>query len=342
VATLRHSDLQGALGFLHQAGAETGPDPFPAPVLELVRTLVPSDATSWHEWTLDGERSRYEVASVDPARTATVWEAYTEFRHQDPLPGGGPWPSRPPALVGRTLKMSDFLSDRRFRRLDLYRYVCKPLGIQHVMKLFLPLRDGVARSLVFDRGGRDFSERDRLVVDVLRPHLVQLEERAQTRRLAAALAAGSELPGELIVLNAANRVELATTRARKLLHRYAPGREGARLPPIVEDWLREDGDRLALERGANRLVIRRVNGPEPTLVLTEEPVRKPMPGILTPREQEILALVGEGKSNAEIAAELWIALGTVRSHLEHIYAKLGVRSRTAALARARELSRPEA
>jgi DNA-binding CsgD family transcriptional regulator len=338
VATLRHSDLQGVLGFLHEAGAETGPDPFPPPILGHLRTLVPSDAVSWHEWSLDGERSRYEVASVDPARTATVWEAYAQFRHQDPLPGGGPWPSRPPALVGRTLKMSDFLSDRRFRRLDLYGYVCEPLGVQHVMKLFLPLRDGVARSLVFDRGGRDFSERDRLVVDVLRPHLVQLEERAKTRRLAAALAVGSELPGELIVLNGANRVELATTRARRLLHRYAPGGEGARLPPVVEDWLREDAGSLALERGANRLVIRRVNGPEPTLALTEEPVRKPMPGILTRREQEILALVGEGKSNADIAAELWIALGTVRSHLEHIYAKLGVRSRTAALARARRLN----
>jgi DNA-binding CsgD family transcriptional regulator len=341
VATLRHSDLQGVLGFLQQAGAETGPDPFPAPVLDLLRTLVPSEAVSWHEWTLDGGRSRYAVASVDPARTATVWEAYTEFRHQDPLPGGGPWPSRPPALVGRTLKMSDLLSDRRFRRLDLYNYVCKPLGIQHVMKLFLPLRGGLARSLVFDRGGRNFSERDRLVVDVLQPHLVQLEERAKTRRLAAALAAGSELPGELIVLDGANRIELATTRARRLLHRYAPGREGARLPPIVEDWLREDAGRLVLERGANRLVIRRVNAPELTLVLTEEPVRKPMTGILTPREQEILALVADGKSNAEIAAYLWIALGTVRAHLEHIYAKLGVRSRTAALARARRLNGDE-
>jgi ATP/maltotriose-dependent transcriptional regulator MalT len=63
-------------------------------------------------------------------------------------------------------------------------------------------------------------------------------------------------------------------------------------------------------------------------------------GGLTRREQEVLALVAEGKSNAEIAAELWIAVGTVRVHLEHIYAKLEVRSRTAALARARELSRP--
>jgi DNA-binding CsgD family transcriptional regulator len=338
VATLRHADLQGVLGFLHEAGTETGPDPFPPPILGQLRALVPSDAVSWHEWSVDGARSHYEVASVDPTQTAAVWKAYARFRHQDPIPGGCPGARRPPGIVGRTVKLSDFLSDRRFRRLDLYEHVCRPLGIQHVMKLFLPVRDGLARNLVFDRGRRDFSERDRLVVDVLRPHLVQLEDSAKARRLAAALAAGSELPGELIVLNGANRVELATTRARALLHRYAPGRAGTRLPPIVEDWLREADGRLALERGPNRLVIRRVNGTETTLVLTEEPVRKPMPGNLTRREHEILALVGEGKSNAEIAAHLWIALGTVRTHLEHIYAKLGVRSRTAALARIRELS----
>jgi DNA-binding CsgD family transcriptional regulator len=338
VATLRHSDLQGVLGFLHQAGAETGPDPFPAHVLDLLRSLVPSDAVSWHEWSLDGARSRYEIASVDPSRTATVWEAYEQFRHQDPLPGGGPWPSRAPALVGRAVKMSDLLSDRRFRRLDLYRHVCKPLGIQHVMKLFLPLRNGIARSLVLDRGGSDFSERDRSVIDVLRPHLVQLEERAHTRRLAAALAAGTEVPGELVVLDRVNRIELATTRARELLRRYATTPVGALLPTIVEEWLADDTRRLEIERGGRRLVIRQLDAAETTLVLTELPV-KALAGTLTRREREILALVGEGKSNAEIAAELWIALGTVRTHLEHIYAKLGVRSRTAALARIRELEK---
>ena len=53
---------------------------------------------------------------------------------------------------------------------------------------------------------------------------------------------------------------------------------------------------------------------------------------LSPREQEILDLVAEGKSNTEIAERLWISRGTVRKHLEHIYAKLGVHTRTAAAA----------
>lgn len=53
---------------------------------------------------------------------------------------------------------------------------------------------------------------------------------------------------------------------------------------------------------------------------------------LTPREREIVELVAEGKTNAEIAASLWVAPSTVKKHLEHIYAKLGVGRRAAAAA----------
>ena len=51
---------------------------------------------------------------------------------------------------------------------------------------------------------------------------------------------------------------------------------------------------------------------------------------LTRRETEVLGWVARGKSNAEIAATLSIAPGTVKKHLDHIYAKLGVSTRTEA------------
>jgi DNA-binding CsgD family transcriptional regulator len=54
---------------------------------------------------------------------------------------------------------------------------------------------------------------------------------------------------------------------------------------------------------------------------------------LTPREREILAWIACGLTNSEIAETLWIAPNTVRTHLENIYAKLGVHTRTAAAAR---------
>jgi DNA-binding CsgD family transcriptional regulator len=53
---------------------------------------------------------------------------------------------------------------------------------------------------------------------------------------------------------------------------------------------------------------------------------------LSPREREILALLARGETNSEIGEALWIAPSTVRRHLEKIYAKLGVRTRTAAVA----------
>ena len=56
---------------------------------------------------------------------------------------------------------------------------------------------------------------------------------------------------------------------------------------------------------------------------------------LTRREHEVVTLVAEGLTNAEIAHRLWIAPGTVRRHLENVFAKLEVHTRTAAVARLR-------
>jgi DNA-binding CsgD family transcriptional regulator len=58
---------------------------------------------------------------------------------------------------------------------------------------------------------------------------------------------------------------------------------------------------------------------------------------LTAREREILAWVAQGKTNREIAELLWLAPSTVRKHLENVYAKLGVRTRTAAVAQVFQL-----
>jgi DNA-binding NarL/FixJ family response regulator len=51
---------------------------------------------------------------------------------------------------------------------------------------------------------------------------------------------------------------------------------------------------------------------------------------LSPREMDVLALLVKGKSNREIAAELNLSLGTVKSHLSSMYKKLGVSNRTQA------------
>lgn len=60
---------------------------------------------------------------------------------------------------------------------------------------------------------------------------------------------------------------------------------------------------------------------------------------LSRREQEVLTLLETGRTNAEIAAQLYLTVGTVKTHTNNIYRKLGVRNRAEALARAHHLER---
>jgi ATP/maltotriose-dependent transcriptional regulator MalT len=66
---------------------------------------------------------------------------------------------------------------------------------------------------------------------------------------------------------------------------------------------------------------------------TPEPLLEP----LSERELEVLTLLASGRQNGEIARDLFVAVGTVKTHTNNIYRKLGVRNRAEALARGRSL-----
>jgi DNA-binding NarL/FixJ family response regulator len=63
-------------------------------------------------------------------------------------------------------------------------------------------------------------------------------------------------------------------------------------------------------------------------------VRKPAPALLSRRELEVLELIAQGSTNREAAKRLYISETTVKTHLLHVYAKLGVNDRAAAVAAA--------
>jgi DNA-binding CsgD family transcriptional regulator len=165
------------------------------------------------------------------------------------------WDCRPCHYADRTgdlqriTKISDFYSARQWHGVGMYCDMFRPLGWEHQIILALPeapgriAQPGRTVRLIFNRGpGPDFSERDRALLALLRPHLHQAYLDAERRR-------------------------------------------------------------------------------------------HPVPQ-LTPRQWELLRLVAAGHTNAQIARRLGVSEGTVRIHLQNIYARLQVPSRTAAVTRA--------
>jgi DNA-binding NarL/FixJ family response regulator len=100
-----------------------------------------------------------------------------------------------------------------------------------------------------------------------------------------------------------------------------------------------DGESPLNQELAMRLLLRLTDAtdrrvePRPA----EKHREKPAPGLLTARELEVLWFLAAGKTNRQISRELHLSLSTVKTHLEHIIAKLGVSDRTQAAVKAVKL-----
>ena len=102
-----------------------------------------------------------------------------------------------------------------------------------------------------------------------------------------------------------------------------------RLPERIADWHASACGTLVITSDGSTLVFESTQG-DSAFLFSEGTSSEDM---LTARERDVMRCVEDGLSNAEIARELWIQPTTVRKHLENIFAKLGVRSRTAALSK---------
>lgn len=248
VIQLRRADLQGILSFLVDVNDLEFDEPYPVEVVARLQDLVPCDALTYQDVDLHAKRFRAVVGfprdgEDDEDDEGLYWTV-------------GPCPISDYRMRTGDLsavRMSDVIGRRRYHELPIYQEYFHPAGLDHMIDLGLPTAPRRHRSFILFRGtgAGDFSERDRAVLEVLRPQLCGLEAHAALRR---------RLSGAL-----------------------------------------------------------RLQGGESS-TCTE----------LTPREREIVELVAEGKTNAQIAAQLWVASSTVKKHLEHVYEKLGVGRRTAA------------
>jgi len=323
VTTLTARDAGRLLRFVAEAGDLGGDEAFPPSVLEELGKLVFTDTVSYCE--LDRVRKRLRHIEGRPGDTEDVAEPvnYWEIEAEHPICRRHEF---------RALKLSDFLSRKQLRRSRIYALWFRPFGVEYELDVAIPSPPWHTKTFVFDRfRGRDFTERDRLVLDVLQPHLRRLWGAAQTRRQLGAAIAGLERAAEqdargVVFLASDGRIEFASPPARRLILEYFGASAKAELPAALLQWLESGSPTFAQGLANRRLTVERSGD----ALLLEE--KRDELG-LSPREREILAWVARGKTNPEIAEILWIAPTTVRKHLENVYAKLGVRTRTAAVTR---------
>lgn len=130
-------------------------------------------------------------------------------------------------------------------------------------------------------------------------------------------------------------------RAISLIEQHCLPVAGGGIVEPVPGWLAALPEHLITTRPLLNLLQKQRHA---TRMPPESESLRPTPGranglfeSLTERELEVLRLVAAGTSNRAIAARLTVTLGTVKKHLNNIFGKLDVQSRTQALARAREL-----
>ena len=300
--------------------------------------LVPSDWISYNEVDLLNPANTLAILKPEsPVFFQQLFPRFREVAHQHPL-------------ITRQLqspnfpvhKISDFLSQADYHRLALYQEVYRHLGVEYQIAATIKLEPARITAFALSRRQKDYTERDRAVLEMLRPHLVvafnhlALAGECQAVMESAAMAL-HELAAATIIVNPLGRI----------LYHVGPALDwiGAGdshfLPGEISDWIKHHPHNstarsLHLTSAAGKIEIRAMpttSSGRILLVLTLKNSGVSVPAAstfgLTPREHEVARWVCEGKSNAEIAAILGISPRTVHKHLEHIFERVGVESRVA-------------
>ena len=236
------------------------------------------------------------------------------------------------------------------------------------MGVILPHANSVnADAVVLLRSERSFTERDRAILNLLQPHLTQARQTAHLfsqvqQEFSQMQQENQQLHDSLnvaggVVLSKDGHIQLMTHKAEQWLRQYFPFRQmGQSLPEHLQRWVRYQQSLLSqngsvskprlplkMEQEGKQLITRFVSdsAQEQYLLLLEEQQQQPKLSVesfellgLSKREAEVLYWVVKGKENLEIADILFVGIATVRKHLEHLYQKLDVKTRTSAVVEA--------
>ena len=265
------------------------------------------------------------------------------------------------------LRLSDLVSRERFAATRLYRELYGPCGVEHQLLMLLASPDRAWRIVALHRRARDFTREECATLEALWPHvtLAQRSLRRERRGHGPTLAPEPADSAGVIVIRSDASVTLCSGQARLWLADWFGGRRVGRLelPQALREWaarrIDEEGvgrrlratrpDSFIVTRGEECLVANLVvdHGTGLHLMRLEKialsaPAASLQAMGLTVRESEVLCWVAQGKTNREVGLILGASARTVQKHLEHIFQKIGVESRTAAILKAWQVGRTAA
>ena len=326
-------------------------DAFPDHVLRAISKIVPADVITYTEVGLHGEPT---ARVVHPARivSSNFLQTFEHHKHEHPLIRH--FSENPQARVA---KISDFLTQREFHRLGLYSEFFRKMDVEYQVVIGLPAPSPRVGGVALSRRGLDFAERDRMLLSVLQPHIVQAHRNAKSfsevKREAALVLTGLEEIGRgIVLLTSGGAIRVATRLARQWLTTYFGHRalRAKHLPEALQRWVKfqettvsSSGDiisarePLVVEGQEGRLIVRLISADGGSFLLLQQQDTVLRPASLevlglSRREAEVLAWVAQGKTDAAIGTILSLSPRTVAKHLQHIYERLGVENRSSAAA----------
>ncbi len=351
-------DLRTLSAFLHELYQLRTHDEFTTHLVASLPSITEGEFTSYNEFVIGTPSVIYKSDQVpycpNPSHYAKVLE---DNLHEHPMVAHFFQTKDKSAYT-----FSDFVSARRFRATALHNEFYKPLKMSFL--LFMGLRAGKRMlSISRHRNDKEFPDSAKTAFDAIHPHiqLALTNSLAVTRMqnelhgLHKAIDSGQQ---GVIYVTGRGRIRFSSSRAQQFLKDYGleTRADPALLPVHLGDWLshlRKMVDRrddvpsaaapLALKGKSGQLIIRRLAQGSHDVLLLEEQQTTPSLDLLrrfglSKREIEILGWVARGKTNPEIGLILKISQRTVHKHLEHVYQKLGVENRMAAVAYIRDVS----